>query len=175
MINQFPVHMFNKQYQIDDNSNLSFLVPSFDGLNKSYHRICEASFLHIIGLNASLNASSASSQWKSIVRELMDPEIKDTKEIVEEFDDFQLVGRKTNHAISFIKVLARFYGDYFASEQGADKEGRKLDKIIIPHYNYATVHEVRCFLLYVTIYSPPPSPFRYFQMTALSRSLESIE
>ena len=127
---------------------MSFLVPSFDGSKKTHHRICEASFLHILGLNASLNASSASSQWKSIVRELFDAEIQDTTEIVEEFEDYRLVGRKTHHAIKFIKTLARFYGDYFAAEQGADKEGRKLDKIIIPHYNYTTVHEVKIMAIF---------------------------
>jgi hypothetical protein len=90
-----------------------------------------------------VNASSASNVWKSIVDEFRHPRAKDTRILIaEQVPDFREIGRKSNNARKWILELARFYGDFFATEQGADSAGNILDKKIIPHYDVKAVFQV---------------------------------
>ena len=92
-----------------------------DGSKQKNVRICEGSFLHLIGLTSTLNASSATRVWKSIVEEFRNPQMKgEEKQEAEEVPAFRDLGRKSNHARKWILRLARFYGDFFATEEGVD-------------------------------------------------------
>jgi hypothetical protein len=84
-------------------------------------------------LTPNLNASQASSQWKNMIKELRNPDIKQQKELQREVPLHIQTAAKSNHARKYILSLARFYGDYFATEQGADSNGNASEKKIIPH------------------------------------------
>ena len=72
-------------------------------------RICEGAFLHIVGLTSSLNASSATNQWKEIVSRFRDPNLKESANMQEEFaKDTRKPAMKLQHAKGLILNLCRY-------------------------------------------------------------------
>jgi len=138
--------------QIDSEGHLSFAVPIYDGKMTKDIRICEGSFLHIINVVPySLNASSATSQWKMLLAEFRNPELVENKDVKKQFaNDLKKAGIKFETAKKFITNLAKFYGDYFATEQGVDAGGNVNDKTILPHYNNTSVYHVSLAFVHIS-------------------------
>ena len=73
-------------------------------------RICEGAFLHIVGLTSNLNASSATNQWKEIVNQFRDPNLKESTNMQGEFaKDTRKPAMKLQHAKDFILNLCRYF------------------------------------------------------------------
>ena len=77
-----------------------------------------------------------------MVKEFKNPDIKEQKALEKEVPLHVQAAAKSNHARKYILALARFYGDYFATEQGTDSNGNASEKKIIPHYDIKSAFEV---------------------------------
>ena len=63
-----------------------------------------------------------------MIKEFKNPDIKEQKALEKEVPLHVQAAAKSNHARKYILALARFYGDYFATEQGTDSNGNASEK-----------------------------------------------
>jgi hypothetical protein len=134
------VHNFRFfKFQDDNSDKISFKVRDKKG---GYRKICEASFLIILGLINNHSASNANNMWKAYKKIHFDP-ATEQKAKIEQQMKAQLGGRqpseKFRDAEEFLKRIMRMYGDSMPTKEGTNKDGKTV--WIVPYETQGSLYQ----------------------------------
>jgi hypothetical protein len=92
-----------------------------------YRKICEASFLIVLGLINSHAASDANNMWKHYKKIHFDDKAAQRAKIASEVKaklSDRLPSEKFHDAFEFITRIMRLYGDTMPTKEGVNKDGK---------------------------------------------------
>ena len=130
--NRLVLNKFLQYYHIKRKEKSTFKVwgRTEDG-KRQLIRICEASFLILLGYINSRNASDANLMWQSYKKTFYDP----TQSMNDIRANIRIrIGRRKSrkwiNAEVFFRLMMQVYGDAMPTAEGTDSTGRKVRKIL---------------------------------------------
>jgi hypothetical protein len=111
--------------KFQDNDKISFKIRDKKG---GYRKICEASFLIVLGLINSHSASNANNMWKAYKKIHFNPTAEQKAKVEEEIKAIR--GRQPSEkyldAEEFLRRIMRMYGDTMPTKEGTNKDGKTV-------------------------------------------------
>ena len=107
-----------------------------------YRKICEASFLIVLGLINSHAASDANNMWKHYKKIHFDDKAAQRAKIASEVKaklSDRLPSEKFHDAFEFITRIMRLYGDTMPTKEGVNKDGKTV--WIVPYETQDSLYE----------------------------------
>lgn len=134
-------------------------------------RVCEASFLFMLGLIRSQNASSANSMWKAYKKFLFEGGIRKVKlDLIDaKRKDGRAKSEKLIDAELFIRKIMLLYGDTLPTAEGTNAKGETV--YVIPYERVKDLFNE--YVFDADLYKTPPS--KVARYTCFRKAFKSLE